>query len=83
MAGAFMLAANFGLRQFVEWWRWLPSLLVVLGLWALVRSRFRQWIGPGVIVAIGVAVQLSPCWRTCRTRLAPWRGRWPRSWWVR
>lgn len=56
--GVLLLLGNLGLREFSPW-EYAPSLLIVLGLWALVRSGFRGSIGPWVLIGIGVAVQLS------------------------
>jgi len=40
-------------------WRFFPSVITVIGVWALARTGFRQPIGPLVLIAVGVAVQLS------------------------
>ncbi len=40
-------------------WRYLPSLIIVIGLWALVRTGFREPVGPLVLIAVGVVVQVS------------------------
>ena len=40
-------------------WRYFPSVITVIGLWALARTGFRQPVGPLVLIAVGVAVQLS------------------------
>ena len=56
--GVLLLLGNLGLGDFNPW-EYAPSLLIVLGIWALVRSGFRRSIGPWVLIGIGVAVQLS------------------------
>jgi hypothetical protein len=38
--------------------RYVPSLFVLLGVWALVQSGFRNIVGPVVLVAVAGAVQL-------------------------
>lgn len=40
-------------------WRFFPSVITVIGVWALARTGFRQPIGPLVLIVVGVAVQLS------------------------
>lgn len=40
-------------------WRYFPSVIVVIGVWALVRTGFRQSAAPLLLIAVGVAVQLS------------------------
>lgn len=39
-------------------WRYVPSLFVLLGLWALVRSEFRNATGPVILILIAGTVQL-------------------------
>ena len=56
--GVLLLLANLGLGDFSPW-EYAPSLLIVLGLWALIRNGFRGSIGPWVLIGIGIAVQLS------------------------
>ena len=40
-------------------WRFFPLVIVLVGLWALARTGFRQPAGPLLLVMVGVAVQLS------------------------
>ena len=56
--GVLLLLGNLGLGDFSPW-EYAPSLLIVLGIWALIRSGLRGSIGPWVLIGIGVAVQLS------------------------
>ena len=56
--GVLLLLRNLGVGDFSPW-MYAPSLLILLGLWALVRSGLRRSIGPWVLVGVGVAVQLS------------------------
>lgn len=56
--GVLLLLSNLGLGDFSPW-QYAPSLLIVLGLWALIRSGFRGSIGPWVLIGVGVAIQLS------------------------
>jgi predicted membrane protein len=56
--GVLLLLGNLGIGDFNPW-NYTPSLLILLGLWALIRSGFRGSIGPWVLIGIGVAIQLS------------------------
>ena len=56
--GVLLLLGNLGIGDFSPW-EYAPSILIVLGLWALVRSSFRGSIGPWVLIGVGVAIQLS------------------------
>src|SRR6056297_407034 len=38
-------------------WDFLPAVFVALGLWALVRSRFRNLTGPVMVVAVAATFQ--------------------------
>lgn len=33
-------------------WSWVPALFVILGVWALVRSGFRNIVGPVMLIAV-------------------------------
>ena len=57
--GVLLLLGSLGMGDIGEPWRWLPSILIVLGLWSLVQSGFRVWTGPAILIVIGVAVQLT------------------------
>lgn len=39
-------------------WAWIPGLFVLLGVWALVRSGFRNIVGPVMLIAIAGAFLL-------------------------
>ena len=56
--GVLLLLGNMGIGDFSPW-EYAPSLLIVLGLWALIRSGFRGSIGPWLLIGAGVAIQLS------------------------
>ena len=58
-AGVWLLLTNIGVTDWGTPWRWFPLILVLIGLWALVRSGFRDVVGPTVLIGVGVAVQLT------------------------
>jgi len=39
-------------------WRYVPSLFVLLGVWALIRSGFRNVTGPVILIIIAGTIQL-------------------------
>ena len=57
--GVWLLLANIGVTEWGTPWRWFPMILVIIGLWALVRSGFRDVVGPALLILIGVAIQLT------------------------
>ena len=59
VVGVWLLLSNVGVIDIHQPWRWFPLILVAIGLWTLVRTHFRQVVGPIILIAIGVAVQLT------------------------
>ena len=57
--GVWLLLANTDVTDWGAPWRWFPLILIIIGLWALVRSGFRDIVGPAILIGIGVAVQLT------------------------
>ena len=39
--------------------RWIPSIVIALGVWALVSSRFRNLWGPLILIGVGGGVQVA------------------------
>jgi len=58
LVGLLLLGRTTGLYDFGSVFRYVPSLFVLLGLYALVRSGFRNVFGPLVIVVLAGAWQL-------------------------
>jgi len=58
LVGILVLLDTTGVFETGDLLRYAPSLLVVVGLWALVGSRFRNLVGPVVLVGVGTAWQL-------------------------
>jgi len=58
LVGLLLLGRSTGLYDFGPVFRYVPSLFVLLGLYAIVRSGFRNLFGPLVIVALAGAWQL-------------------------
>jgi len=56
--GVLLLLGTTGIYDVGQLWRWVPSLFVLLGLWAIVQSGFRNLAGPLVLVIVAGTVQL-------------------------
>ena len=57
LVGLVLLAETTGVADVAVFWTFLPSLFVVLGLYALVVSRLRNIVGPLVIISVAAAWQ--------------------------
>lgn len=58
VVGVLLLVGTTGLYDVGALWRYVPSLFVLLGLWALYRSGFRNVTGPVVLILVAGTVQL-------------------------
>lgn len=58
LVGVVLLAETTGLYDTGRLWRFLPSLFVLVGIYAMVTSRFRNLTGPLVLIVFAGAVQL-------------------------
>ena len=56
--GILLLLGTTGIYDVGRLWRYVPSLFVVLGLWALVQSDFRNVTGPVILIIVAGTVQL-------------------------
>ncbi|MFP4591246.1 MAG: LiaF transmembrane domain-containing protein [Halobacteriales archaeon] len=56
--GVLLLLETTGVAPAGEVLRFVPSLFILVGLWSLVQSRFRNLVGPVVLVGVGTAWQL-------------------------
>jgi predicted membrane protein len=52
LIGLLLLLSTTGLLEIRSIWEWVPLLFVLLGVWALLRSEFRNLVGPVMIIAI-------------------------------
>lgn len=58
LLGLLLLLETTGVVETADLLVYTPSLFVLVGFWALYQSRFRNVVGPLVLVGIGVAAQL-------------------------
>lgn len=52
LIGLLLLLSTTGVLEFRSVWEWIPLLFVLLGVWALLASEFRNIVGPIMIIAI-------------------------------
>ncbi len=52
LIGILLLLSTTGFIEMRSVWEWVPLVFVLLGVWALVRSEFRNLVGPVMIIAI-------------------------------
>lgn len=50
--GLLLLLATTDAIEMTSVWEWVPLIFVLLGLWALVRSEFRNLVGPVMVITI-------------------------------
>ncbi len=55
LIGVFLLLWTTDIIDAATVWAWIPALFVLLGMWALLRSGFRNFVGPVMIIAIAGA----------------------------
>jgi predicted membrane protein len=58
LVGVLLLASTTGVAGAATVWDWVPLVFVLLGLWALVRSGFRNLTGPVLVIVIAGTFQL-------------------------
>lgn len=56
--GLVLLGDSLDVYEIGSVWTFLPSLLIVWGLWSLVRHRLRELFWPSVLILVGVLWQL-------------------------
>lgn len=58
LIGLLLLLWTTSIVAFRSIWEWIPLVFVLLGAWALVRSEFRNLVGPVMVIAIAGAIFL-------------------------
>jgi len=53
IVGVLFLAQNLGYLQDYSFWRYLPGLLIILGIYQLFINKFRAWSGPLLVILFG------------------------------
>ncbi|MEX2599941.1 MAG: DUF5668 domain-containing protein [Dehalococcoidia bacterium] len=59
VAGVLFLLSTFDIFQGVEWWRWLPVLLVLWAVVQFINSRGQDIFGPLLLGLVGLALLLA------------------------
>ncbi len=57
--GVVFLLQTLGLADFSNLTVWIPSLIVLLGVWILIASRFTNWGGALILIVFGSIAQLA------------------------
>ncbi len=57
--GIWLLLARLDIVDIGEPWNWIPSFFILLILWQMVRAGFRNVIGPLILIAIAVVIQIA------------------------
>ncbi|WP_153555099.1 LiaF domain-containing protein [Halomicrobium sp. LC1Hm] len=52
LIGLVLLLSTTGLVEMRSVWGWIAALFVLIGVWALIRSEFRNLVGPAMVIAI-------------------------------
>ncbi|WP_418283050.1 LiaF transmembrane domain-containing protein [Halorubrum sp. DTA98] len=55
LIGIILLLSTTGFVEMWSVWGWIAALFVLVGVWALIRSEFRNLVGPIMIIAIAGA----------------------------
>ncbi|WP_336034740.1 LiaF transmembrane domain-containing protein [Halobacterium yunchengense] len=74
LVGVLLLLSTTDAAPTESLWDFLPSVFVALGLWALVRSRFRNLTGPAMVVAVATTYQAKNLGYVTDQQLGTW---WP------
>lgn len=59
VVGVLFLAQNLGFIQDYSFWKYLPALLIILGVYQLFANRLRAWAGPLMIILVGTFLLLA------------------------
>ena len=73
LIGVLLLASTTDLFATSSLWSWAPLAFVLLGLWAILRSRGRNLTGPVMVIAVAGTLQLR--------NLGVVRDAWIETWW--
>lgn len=74
LVGILLLLGTTGVTQTDSLWDWFPLFFVLLGVWALVRSGFRNLTGPVMVIAVAGTFLLRNLGFVTREEMATW---WP------
>lgn len=74
LLGVLLLLGTTGTYDVGRIWRYVPSLFVLLGCWAIVRSGFRNVAGPLVLIVVAGTIQLLTLGYVTGATIAAW---WP------
>ena len=56
--GLLLLLGSLGVLDTGDVFRWIPSLFILLGLWIMIKNRFRQIGGPVLMIIVAALIQI-------------------------
>lgn len=74
LIGLLLLASTTGAFATESIWEWVPLIFVVLGVWAITKSRGRNLTGPVMVIAIAGTYQLRNLGVVSDAQIGTW---WP------
>lgn len=74
LVGVLLLASTTGIFATETIWNWVPMVFVLLGLWAIWKSRGRNLTGPIMVIAIAGTYQLRNLGFVSDAQIGDW---WP------
>ncbi len=74
LVGILLLASTTGLFATESVWTWIPMVFVLLGVWAIWKSRGRNLTGPVMVIAIAGTYQLRNLAVVSNAQIGDW---WP------
>ena len=53
LIGVLFLIQTMGLVTNFDFWKYLPALIILLGIYQLIANQFRAWVGPVIFILLG------------------------------
>ncbi len=59
LVGFLFLVENLGFVENFSFWKYLPVIVILLGIYQLVINQFRAWTGPAILTLVGIFLLLA------------------------
>lgn len=59
LVGILALLSSLNIANVSGFWRWIPALFILFGIWQLVAHGTRHWVGPVLLIVVAGAFQLA------------------------
>jgi predicted membrane protein len=53
LVGVLFLVQTMGLVSNFDFWKYLPAVIILLGIYQLIANQFRAWVGPVIFILLG------------------------------